>query len=309
LVCKHHYPVASPQEALLVAQAAGAFLIAMAGVFAWRTLRAPKQSTLQLAMLVFILYVGGSALGTAGGRLLFGVDQALSSRYMTPALSAWAALVVLVVPSLQTYARRTVEFLLLLLLAALLPQQLMALEPKRDELFERDVAAMAIELGIKDQAQISHVFPSAEWALSVAQAPVERNLSVFGMPPLKGLRGRVGSNSGIAEIPADACTGHLDEVSEIKEDSGFLRLRGWIAPSRSAASPEILSVVDGDRNLLGFVYWGQPRVDVAQALGVGVLNSGFKGYLRAGSVGKPAYIIGSHTTCKLTAAFLPAPKD
>ena len=76
---------------LLLAQVAGVVLIFASTAFALLSIKKPRQSTLQLAMLIFILYVVGSALGTAGGRLIFGVEQALSSRYMTPALMAWAS--------------------------------------------------------------------------------------------------------------------------------------------------------------------------------------------------------------------------
>ena len=84
--------------AKLVAILAGLFLVASSARLAIRSLHRPRESSLTLALLFFVLYVGGTAFGTAGGRLIFGVDQALSSRYTTPALMAWCALLVLYSP-------------------------------------------------------------------------------------------------------------------------------------------------------------------------------------------------------------------
>ncbi|MEC5385595.1 hypothetical protein VVD49_07655 [Uliginosibacterium sp. H3] len=303
------YLFSGSAKALLIAQIAGVCLTFAAIGFAWNALRKPKQSTLQLAMLLFILYVGGTALGTAGGRLSFGIEHALSSRYMTPSLAAWAALMVLAVPPMQARARRLADALLLILLVALLPQQLKTLEPKHDGLFERDVAALAIELGIKDQAQITHVFPSAEWALSVAEVPVERNLSIFGMSPLADLRERLGASSGMEELPATACLGHVDEVHEIKEDPGFAQLRGWVSDGTSEAKPGVLTVVDEGMSVVGFLYGGQRRPDVVRVMGARALESGFKGYLRSASLDKPVYILGPNLQCQLKAALVTSPKD
>ena len=264
---------------LMLAKVAGGLLILSSAIFAWQSLKNPKRSTLQLAMLFFILYVGGTALGTAGGRLIFGVEQALSSRYMTPALMAWAALMVLSGPLILASARWAVGFVLLALLVAMLPQQLTVLESKRNVMFERNVAALAIELGVKDQAQIGNVFPNADWALSLAKVPVESNLSIFGLPPLADLRERIGQQSGRENHPVRECLGHLDEIQEVPEDPRFFRGRGWMFDPSAQQWPEILSIVDGDGKVVGFALSGQPRQDVGLAVGEKANKSGFKGYL------------------------------
>ena len=127
-------------HAKFVLQLAGLWLILGSLVFAWRALRDPRESTLPLALLTFLLYLGSTALGTAGGRLLFGLDTALSSRYMTPALMAWAVLLILSMPSLARVSNRTDWKLwgpFLLVLVLLLPNQLKALESQRQNLFEK----------------------------------------------------------------------------------------------------------------------------------------------------------------------------
>ena len=85
-----------------------------------------------------------------------------------------------------------------------------------------------MELGIKDQMQIKVIYPDAERALSLAQKAINLNLSVFGMPPIKKARERLGTHLGDLGPSATACLGHLDEVQAIKEDTRYLRIRGWI---------------------------------------------------------------------------------
>lgn len=285
---------------LMLAKVAGGLLILSSAVFAWQSLKNPKRSSLQLAMLFFILYVGGTAFGTAGGRLIFGVEQALSSRYMTPALMAWAALIVLSAPLILAGARWAVGSVLLALLVAMLPQQLTALESKRDVLFERNVAALAIELGVKDQTQIGHVFPNADWALSLAKVPVERNLSIFGLPPLADLREGIGQQSGRKSDPVRECLGHLDEIQEVPEDRRFVRIRGWIFDPSTQQQPETLSIVDGDGKAVGFALLGQPRPDVGLAVGEKANKSGFKGYLLSEKQGMPVFAVGEDVQCRLS---------
>ena len=285
---------------LMLAKVAGGLLILSSAVFAWQSLKNPKRSTLQLAMLFFILYVGGTALGTAGGRLIFGVEQALSSRYMTPALMAWAALMVLCGPLILASARWAVGSVLLALLVAMLPQQLTALESKRDVMFERNVAALAIELGVKDQAQIGNVFPNADWALSLAKVPVESNLSIFGLPPLADLRERIGQQSGRKNHPVRECLGHLDEIQEVPEDPRFVRIRGWIFDPSTQQQPETLSIVDGDGKAVGFALLGQPRPDVGLAVGEKANQSGFKGYLLSEKQGMSVFAVGEGVQCRLS---------
>jgi hypothetical protein len=285
---------------LMLVKVAGGLLILSSAVFFWQSLKNPKRSTLQLAMLFFILYIGGTALGTAGGRLIFGVEQALSSRYMTPSLMAWAALAVLSAPFILARARWGLGPMLLTLLVAMVPHQLKALESKRGVLFERNVAALAIELGVKDQAQISNVYPHADGALSTAKIPVESNLSIFGLPPLVDLRERIGQRYERGNYPVRECLGQLNEIQLVPEDQRFFRIRGWVFDPLTQKQPEAISVLDVDGRLVGFAISGQPRPDIALAIGEGAQESGFKGYLLSEIQGVPFFAVGDGAQCRLS---------
>ena len=178
--------------------------------------------------------------------------------------------------------------------------QLTALRSKHDLLFERNVAALALELGAKDQLQISSVFPSAEAALSMAQVPVERNLSVFGLPPFVDLRERIGSRLESGAIPARECRGHVDEIQLVPEDQRYLRVRGWQLDSESHTEPGPLSIVDDTGKTVGFALAGQSRPDAASVVGKEARYSGFKGYLSFAAQGGKVFVIGKDFQCRLS---------
>ena len=54
----------------------------------------PSAQCFCVTLVGFLAYLGGSAFGTAGGRLLLGLPQALTSRYATPVLLGWCTLAV-----------------------------------------------------------------------------------------------------------------------------------------------------------------------------------------------------------------------
>lgn len=260
---------------------AGVFLVGSSIFFALNVLARPREETLRLALLAFILYIGGTALGTAGGRLIFGIDQALASRYMTPSLMAWAALLILYLPHINVL-RQSVQnklwmvFAILLLL--MLPKQLESLESERARNFDRKLAALAVELGVKDEAQIKHIFPSVPWILSIAERPIAENLSIFGMVPIKDQHEILRTKLVVGNA-ADPCRGAIDEVSKMDGNSQYLKLRGWIFDPVQNKVPEYALLVDAVGTVYGVVLTGDDRKDVANVINNKARYSGFKGYV------------------------------
>lgn len=267
---------------------AGFALICVAAFAAYKELVTPARSSLRLSLLTFILYIGGTAFGTAGSRLTFGLSQAFESRYSTPALMAWAALFVIMIPNL----RRTKDTWLLppwifffALLLATLPMQTKALYPKNNALFERTVGALSLELNVKDHQQIMSVFPFPDWALSLAKTPSRLNLSIFGLPPIKDARERLG-----APAPARSQTpsniGSIDALYLIPGEPDFIGVRGWFFDREAKRAPELVDFVNQDGLIVGMALTGQPRADVAGTVDPQAAESGFKGYLLSTALGQ-----------------------
>lgn len=281
------------------ATVAGVFLVGSSCVFALRVLAKPKEATLQLALLAFILYIGGTALGTAGGRLIFGIEQALESRYMTPSLMAWSALVILYLPqinSLRLSVQNKLWVCFAILLLLMLPKQLESLGSKKDRNFDRQLAALAVEMGVKDDAQIQHVFPSVPWIMSIAERPIAENWSIFSMAPFKDKHELLRTQLNVGNA-GDPCNGAIDEVSTIDGDSQYLKLRGWIFDPIQNKVPEYALMVDAEGTVFGVLLAGFDRMDVANAISPKARYSGAKGYLLSGARSKELRIFVPDSTC------------
>ena len=265
-------------------------------------MRAPRDSTLPLALLTFILYIGVTAVATGASRLIFGAEQALSSRYMTPALMAWAALFILYLPCLARLPvikeKLWVPFFLLLVF--MLPAQFKALQSRQEIMFQRNIAALALALGIKDQSQIGLVWINADQALSLAQKAGDHNLSVFGTLPLKNARERLGTQSLTGGSSAAPCQGQLDEVQEIVGDPRYLRVNGWMFNPAAPSVPALCRLVDNQGRVVGLVLTGQPRPDIAKAVEPAASYSGFKGYLLSSQQGKTVTLQDTAASCQLS---------
>lgn len=288
-----------------LAQLAGAFLILSAVVFAAKALRTPATSSLQLALLVFLLYVGGTAFGTAGGRLMFGLNQALASRYTTPALMAWAALFVLYAPYLaKALSRGRVSALCIVLavftlFALMIPRQLTAMLPDSEMQFERKVAALALELRIRDATQIGTIYPSVGSVIAFAKMPIERNLSIFGLPPIQDASERIG-RTVTASIPP-TCKGHIDQVSVISGERHYVSIEGWIYDERTRSTPTSLQILDEQSTVIGYALTGQRRSDVSAAFTKEAELSGFKGYVLREKIGKQVVLRSDKPSCQFAA--------
>lgn len=265
-----------------------------------RYVKNPRTHGLSMALVIYIVFLTGTALGTAGGRLVFGVSQALTFRYTTPALMAWAALFVLCLPwIIEAFKRWRIASLSVLgvALIAMLSLQLQALEPKHQQVFDRAVAALALELGVKDETQILTTYVMSDGLINTAEVASTYNLSVFGMYPWQDLRPEIGRRfSGRSDTQ---CLGHLDSVERIAQDNNYLVIRGWLFDRNTRQSPELIRIINGDGVTAGFALTGQPRPDVAEAINRRAGLSGFTGYVSIHANDGVLELIGDNPVCVL----------
>lgn len=289
----------SGQIAYQVAQVAGLFLIGSAGFFAWRSLRQAQHDALNLMLLVYLLYIGGSALATAGSRLLFGLQQALSGRYATPALIAWSVLLILYAPCLakriQTHTKVTLVPLFLLQLLFFLPQ-LSALESKAKLKTDYLVAALAVELGINDEAQIQSIFPSAQTLLSNANTAIAEDRGIFGQSAIKNAQEMLQRN--VAIQLNSTCLGYIDSYQRFS-DLRYVRVSGWLYNQERGNSPERLLMLNTQGKVIGIALTGSPRPDLVKAVHPKAVKSGFLGYLSAEYVGQTVILQDEQGRCGL----------
>lgn len=280
-----HYLSGQGKFSKLIAQVATLVLVSSSAWFAIQALRKPRERTLQLAMLFFIIYIGGTAFGTAGGRLIFGVDQALSSRYTTPVLMAWSSLLVLYAPSILVAIRGSAKFMLPFAVLGLLMFNLQrqALQSDDDELFERKIAALALELQIKDQIQVKHIYAFVDELMPTAEMASARNLSIFGMYPFRDARGQLGTTVQPSYLPA--CKGNLDTVEQIDGDARFVRVSGWVFSPIDNVQQQVVHFINSQSQVVGYALIGMPSLNATIAIDGKPLQSGYRGYLLSNQVG------------------------
>lgn len=276
------------QEAGINAAMIGGFILIALSLYASGIeLFASQKSSLRLSLLTFILYIGGTAVGTAGGRLVFGLHQALASRYSTPALMAWIAIFVLFAPSITTFQKpwmRRPWIVFFLLLTLMLPLQLTALSSRVSILHERRVAALALELTVADRRQITAAYPFPDWVISFAHKPSQLNLSIFGLPPIKDARERLGATAPTrSKTPSNI--GSIDTMYLIPGEPEFIGVRGWFFDREVKRVPAMVDFVNQNNLIVGMALTGQPRADVAGTVDPQAAESGFKGYLLSSALG------------------------
>lgn len=290
----------------LMMNGASLFLIGSSVGFTVKALRRPQENTLALALLFFILYIGGTALGTAGGRLIFGLDQAFASRYTTPTLMAWAALLILYSPSVLA-ALRTKSAMVLLPLAGLaLPMavfQLGAMQPDYAKVFQQKMAALALDLQVKDEKQIKTIFPDPRRALVIAKEASARNLSIFGDYPFRDIREQLGLT--VQQQPLPVCQGHLDAAEEIDGEGRLIHVYGWMFNVAGKNYPDVIRFLGSQGKVVGYGLTGQPRPDL-RAIDKKAFRAGFQGYLLANQRGKLLTLLGENPACQLQVQ-VPAP--
>ena len=281
------------------ALAAGLLLVSCALYRLWRELSSPRRGP-ALALLFFIAYIVMSAGLTAGGRLFLGPEQAFSSRYTTPAVMAWAALAVLYFPLLRSWRKAWQGCAVLalgVLGAAMLLLQSQALKPANETaLFGKRVAALALAMGVRDQAQIMQVYPEPSRALGLAARAVANDVSVFGHYPLRGVA--TGMGQPLPHL-GPRCEGGLVSALPVVGDAQHVRVEGSLHAPGSVQSPGFVRLVVAGK-VVGYAVTG------GLARGAPATRTGFTGYVQATAMGGELVLQGEQPACYLPVT-LPAP--
>ncbi|RTZ43186.1 hypothetical protein EKL30_09890 [Candidimonas sp. SYP-B2681] len=282
-----------------MAEFAGFILVASSVVFCIRAIRARSMPSLSLALLTFILYVGGTAFGTGGGRLVLGLHQAVASRYTTPALMAWAALLILYAPFLAVRLERwgKKSLVLGLLAAALMfPLQLTALQPF-DELFDRQVAALALELRVKDDTQLKRLYPRPHVIMDTSAVAVEQDLSIFGLEPIKNVSKLIGTKQPMKTT--SVCKGNIDRVSDISPDSRYVRIEGSVLDEDGRGVEGPVHIMNAANTIVGYALT-EPHQSGAGANAENLPLNQFKGYLLAEYEGEQITLASVASACAVS---------
>lgn len=262
-------------------------------------IKSPRTNALKLALVFTVIYLVGTALGTGGGRLIFGVGQALSPRYTTPALLAWVCILMLVLPWLQKVIRRfplTSSGVIAVLAMLMLAQQSKALHPQFHRISDRNVAGLALELGVRDEEKLNDVYPSPDVLIPLAENASRENLAIFGAYPWRDLRQTMGTIATHSHLPG--CIGSVDTATIVHTDSDYLRISGWLINNERIV-PELIAITNTGGQIAGYALSGIPRPDVTDTIEHYSGRAGFQGYVRKDMVGSTVILVPDTDPCEL----------
>lgn len=285
-------------NALVVAEVAGGILILASVWAAAAWLLARNKSPYVGALLFFILFIGGTAVGTAGGRLIFGLGQATSERYTTPAVMAWAALLVVgfsYVTSFTTRGRKMGSVMLFLASVVLLAYQSQAARLNDVVAFEHKVGALAATLGVGDRVFVKQLYPAVDYVMSLVPEVEKRQLGFTDVFPFKGNVKAIGSEISVGAVRS--CPAAFDQLDALPMGNGYLRLVGWALDAQNQTVPEKLTVLDAKNQVIGFVITGGSRKDLTSAFGDYAKHGGFVGYVKSAAQGQPVRLIAAESSC------------
>jgi hypothetical protein len=280
---------------MIVGILAGLFFIGSFLYFIYRYAKKRDSSALQMPLFAFIFYIGITAFCIAGARL--NISLPTESRYMTPVFMAWSAWLVLYVLNTQKLNKQKIFSIFIVALIFLLPWQVFALK-SNSNLFEREVAVLALKMQIKDQKQISFVHHNMH-VIDIAKKAAENHLSIFNTPRFKS----VGEFIGQVETPCSTrlkCLGNLDKISFI-EDCAYINVKGWIYDPITQNVPLAICILDQDKKIIGYALTGERRKDIKKAISPKALYAGFSGYMLAEYADKAVTLKGIMPDCHFVA--------
>jgi len=316
-----------PSASLWPTVAESATLIAVAwaltGAIRCFVLRQPGFSRLESFCYASQLFLLASAAITALGRLRFGPEQAMSSRYQTLALLFWASTGILIL--LRAFKAEDSRFLLgceaaLLVLFLAQSSRFAAAED-----FARNRRALSVKAytalvrSTNDREAILADFPSVEavtnWYGYLQSHHLGPDPSEFGgsaapaHPGLLTVRPATDPPqlNGYQLAAAGACWGFLDEGVPVEGRAHAFTLSGWAWQRTGGRLPLRVLLAFPDGAVAQSAEFSVARPDVQKALPeITSLNTGWQTTIQAGSgVRLRAYAIltGEKTACALSNEF------
>jgi hypothetical protein len=225
-------------------------------------------------------YLLATTAVTALGRINMGLEQALSSRYQTPAMLFWWTViaVLLTLPALRTPARLAAAP------AAVSLSVMLLMTPGFQEILDQCVgrgalirtAMLAIQMDVQDDQFLGGLYPDPSTPVAMSRYLWRRGLALPDSVPLRLLGAPVAS---VYSIPAKSSL--AGRIETIRGAGRAVMVTGWAWDSRAGNSVTGVIFTNPAGVVIGTGLAGLPRPDIRAAnWGVPALNSGWHGYAR-----------------------------
>lgn len=272
-------PFASVLRNIHLVTAAGVLLMTGAGAYLYLIIKKRILDSVNLTLYIFLLFIFGTALATATGRINFGPQAAMESRYTTPALMGWISLILVGFVNQTTVPKillQTMKGALVCIPLLLLPPQLKAFEDFSDTAFVRKFAVFGLAHDHYDERYASQVYPFKEVLLDIVDQSKEKRLSVFSSNWIKYDHEKLSLDS----IRAEPCMGNMEAVEPFQSGSLIsYRIKGWVWDPLTKTVPENIILVDDKYNVVGSGISGESRTDVTDTVEGHPVNTGWRAYI------------------------------
>lgn len=290
---------------ILAAAVIGAVGLALAAILGLRALRRRRQvAPGEWVLLGTIGFIVLSAAATAAGRFTLGYGQATSSRYGTPALLFWCALLLWAwLLAGRQGPRRTLATGAAIALVAVLiaTQQSRLLRGLEGFVVQRYGAETALVAGVDDEAAFRRIYPAPDIVRRAAERLRAERLSVFA-PAYVEWMGRPLASTVRLSAP-DRCRGFLDDAVLQGDGPGrYATARGWAWDAVDRRRIDRVLLVDETGRIVGFGRGPLRRSDVPRGTGGAVPDRrvGWAGHAAASGGTLRAFgLVSSDEVCAL----------
>lgn len=269
-------------------------LIVLVSLFRFVKTRPKFFGAVSLGVMIYVLLNG---VLIALGRMDFGLVGATPSRYQTLILAGWAAGLILNYEFLSRFFARlpAMSFGTVLLIVGLfLPPQIEALKSPTQMLAGRDLATLAIALGVPDGDAIGVVYPTPERPIELAKQARAEGVTGFSEVQWVNVVSKLGTR--VSLVDAD-CLGSVDVIEDIP-GTGYSRVTGWVSGLLKEGGTQFLVIADRTSRVTGFAVVGFNRPDVEAAIPSASGQTGFVGYVIDDS-SDPVHFVTDGVSCTL----------
>jgi hypothetical protein len=264
---------------LIAAYACGMLTLTVLVVSCIRTVRSTEKRPQGIAMLAFAIFVASNAVLTASGRLWFGIETALASRYTTASLACWLALIIFIALNSRT-AKQFNRVIIVAVGATFIVAvgQRMALQSDNNVGYSRLVAGLALRDHVYDPEIVKAVYPFPDTLVGIAKQAEAEKLSIFAPDQPDYL------------VPPDhisatsACDGAIEIISTTTTPDVY-RATGWIYDTTAKQTAQAVVVTDASGATLGTGVTGGDREDIRSRFSQRARYSGWTAFFKAPATG------------------------
>lgn len=227
------------------------------------------------------LFILGTGMVITLGRVHLGLAQAVSSRYVTPAVVFWGALLPLLwQESSRRWARHMLAVMLATFVAMLVWQQQFARNVPYGRLFTQRYAALSLALQSPDRSIQGELMWDVDYLHLVSKESREQGLTVFSESWLAEPMHRLGHRFSLESRQLAVCHGVFESLE--RRSNGGVVAKGWFSGSKEFETYRV-HLLSEDDIVVGAGVSGEPRGDVRDFLRGRNLrsakNPGWRGYV------------------------------